>query len=180
MLCSLSLLYNIPLCASTTPELILPMMDSAILVISSFFQAVLLCYIFMCNSENKSTELYRVTLRDRIEVCRVCACSLLPDMVEKCFPRSCSNSWAHLQPSVPIPHWHLILSNHNFLLEVGWCDFNLKVSVFFFFLICLFLAVLGLHCCTRVFSSCSEQDCALVEVLGLPVVVASLIVQHGL
>ena len=35
------------------------MMDSAILVISGFFQAVLLFYIFMCNSEHKSTKLYR-------------------------------------------------------------------------------------------------------------------------
>ena len=38
--------------------------------------------------------------------------------------------------------------------------------------ICLFMAVLGLHCCTWAFSSCSKQ--------GLLIVVASLVSEHGL
>ena len=40
----------------------------------------------------------------------------------------------------------------------------------------LFLAVLGLHCCTRAFSGCT----ALHWVCGLLMVVTSLAVEHGL
>ena len=43
----------------------------------------------------------------------------------------------------------------------------------FFFLIYLFLAALGLHCCVRAFSSCGEQGLLLVAVRGLLIVVAS-------
>ena len=42
---------------------------------------------------------------------------------------------------------------------------------------CLFLAVLGLHCCVWAFSSRSERG---LPVQGLLVVVASLIADHGL
>ena len=49
----------------------------------------------------------------------------------------------------------------------------------FFFLINLFLAALGLCCCTRAFSGCSE--CGLLfAVRGLLIVVASLVVEHRL
>ena len=41
----------------------------------------------------------------------------------------------------------------------------------FFFFIYLFMAVLGLHCCTGF---------SLVVVLGLLIVVASLVAEHGL
>ena len=44
----------------------------------------------------------------------------------------------------------------------------------------LFLAVLGLHCCMRAFSSCGEQGLLFVEVRGLLIVVASLVAEHGL
>ena len=50
------------------------------------------------------------------------------------------------------------------------------VSGLFFF----FLAVLGLHCCTRAFSSCSEWGLLFVAVRGLLIAVASLVVEHGL
>ena len=43
-----------------------------------------------------------------------------------------------------------------------------------------FLAVLGLHCCTRAFSSCGEQGLLLVAVRGLLIAVASLVVEHRL
>ena len=43
----------------------------------------------------------------------------------------------------------------------------------------LFLAVLGLDCCTWNFSSCSEQGLLFVVVLGLLTAVASL-VERGL
>ena len=37
-----------------------------------------------------------------------------------------------------------------------------------------FLAVLGLHCCARAFSSCGERGLLFVAVRGLLIVVASL------
>ena len=51
---------------------------------------------------------------------------------------------------------------------------------FFKFLFYLFLAALGLHCCTRAFSSCGEQGLLLVAVRGLLMAVASLVAEHGL
>ena len=55
----------------------------------------------------------------------------------------------------------------------------------FFFFICLFylylfLAALGLCCCARAFSSCSERELLFVVVRGLLIAVASLVAEHGL
>ena len=44
----------------------------------------------------------------------------------------------------------------------------------------LFLAVLGLRCCARVFSSCGEPGLLFVAVRRLLIVVASLVAEHGL
>ena len=44
----------------------------------------------------------------------------------------------------------------------------------------VFLAALGLRCCTRAFSSCGERGLLLVAVRGLLIAVASLVVEHGL
>ena len=44
----------------------------------------------------------------------------------------------------------------------------------------LFLAVLGLCCCAWAFSSCGERGLFFVVVRGLLIVVASLVVEHGL
>ena len=44
----------------------------------------------------------------------------------------------------------------------------------------LFLAVLGLHCCVRAFSSCSEWGLLFVSVQGLLIAVVSLVAEHGL
>ena len=57
---------------------------------------------------------------------------------------------------------------------------ELDVCVCFFNLLFLFLAALGLRCCARAFSSCGEQGILFVEVCGLLIVVASLVVEHGL
>ena len=65
--------------------------------------------------------------------------------------------------------WPLELWENQFLL--------------FFFLykfIYLFLAALGLHCCMRAFSSCSERGPLFVAVRGLLIAVASLVVEYGL
>ena len=42
------------------------------------------------------------------------------------------------------------------------------------------MAALGLHCCVRAFSSCSERGLLFVAVRGLLIVVASLIAEYGL
>ena len=59
-----------------------------------------------------------------------------------------------------------------------------KVILFYLFFknkfIYLFLAVSGLRCCRRAFSSCGEQGLLFVEVRGLLFVVASLAAEHGL
>ena len=44
----------------------------------------------------------------------------------------------------------------------------------------LFLAALGLRCCTQVFFSCGKQGLLFVAVLRLHIAVASLVVEHGL
>ena len=51
---------------------------------------------------------------------------------------------------------------------------------FFFFLIYLFLAVLGLRCCVRAFSSCGVRGLLFIVVRGLLIEVASLVAEHGL
>ena len=50
----------------------------------------------------------------------------------------------------------------------------------FIYVIYLFLAVLGLCCCPRAFSSCSERGLLFVAVHRLHIAVASLVVDHGL
>ena len=65
---------------------------------------------------------------------------------------------------------------------------NSKLSDFFlsFFLfkkylfIYLFMAVLGLHCCTRAFSSCIKRGLLFVAVHMRLIAVASLVAEHGL
>ena len=62
-------------------------------------------------------------------------------------------------------------------------NMGVQVPFFFFFkehlFIYLFLAVLGLCCCTRAFSSCGEWGLLFVAVRGLLIVLAFL-VEHGL
>ena len=57
------------------------------------------------------------------------------------------------------------------------------MQVFFFFnlfILFLFLAALGLHCCTRAFSSCNEQGLLLVVVHKILIAVTSLVAEHWL
>ena len=54
-----------------------------------------------------------------------------------------------------------------------------KINLFIYLFI-LFLAVLGVWCCVRGFSSCSEPGLLFVAVRGLLIVVASLVAEHGL
>ena len=55
----------------------------------------------------------------------------------------------------------------------------LLINSTFFYFTSLFLGVLGLDCCARVFSSCGKQGLLFVEVHGLLLAAASL-VEHGL
>ena len=74
----------------------------------------------------------------------------------------------------------------NFYKEVISSDFAreyVKFVLFLikkFFLVNYFFATLGLCCCTRAFSSCSEQRPLLVAVHGLLIAEASLVVGQGL
>ena len=58
--------------------------------------------------------------------------------------------------------------------------------IFFIFIIIifntfvLFLAALGLRCCTRAVSGCGERGLLSLAVRGLLIAVASLIAEHGL
>ena len=56
----------------------------------------------------------------------------------------------------------------------------MKVFFKFILFIYLFMAALGLRCCTRTFSSCGERGLLFVVVRGFLIAVASLVVEHGL
>ena len=57
---------------------------------------------------------------------------------------------------------------------------NFFLNKFNYLYLFLFLAVLGLRCYARAFSSCGEQGLLFVAVCGLLIVVASLVAEHGL
>ena len=57
---------------------------------------------------------------------------------------------------------------------------NQKIYFYKFIYLFLFLAVLGLCCCARAFSSRGEQGLLFVAVLGLLIAVASLVAEHRL
>ena len=58
------------------------------------------------------------------------------------------------------------------------CNYFLFLSFCFF--IFYFLAVLGLRCCARAFSSCGERGLLFAAVHGFLIAVASLVAEHGL
>ena len=65
------------------------------------------------------------------------------------------------------------------LLGQRGIELNINTQHFKFFIIYLFLAVLGLPCCWWAFSGCSEQGLRLAAVHGLLIVVASLVTEPG-
>ena len=58
--------------------------------------------------------------------------------------------------------------------------FILVFILLFVYLFIYFLAVLGLHCCARAFSSFGERGLLFAVVRGLLIAVASLFAEHGL
>ena len=69
--------------------------------------------------------------------------------------------------------------NQLFVLLIFSIVFLFSVSFILFYLF-IFLAALGLHCCARAFSSCSERGLLFVVVHRLLIAVASLVVGHGI
>ena len=71
----------------------------------------------------------------------------------------------------------------SFTVAIFFFFFNIYLFILLFFKINLFiyfLAALGLRCCARAFSSCSERGLLFVAVHGLLIVVTSLVAEHGL
>ena len=62
----------------------------------------------------------------------------------------------------------------------GVISFCVILSYLFIYVFIYLLAALGLHCCLRAFSSCSERGLLFIVVRGLLIMVASLVVEHGL
>ena len=60
------------------------------------------------------------------------------------------------------------------LVGISFFFFNLFIFIY------IFLAALGLRCCAQAFSSCGKQGLLFVAVRRLLIVVASLVVEHGL
>ena len=59
-------------------------------------------------------------------------------------------------------------------------NFFFFFNLFYLFIYLFIWLLLGLRCCARAFSSCSKQGLLFVAVLRLLIVVASLVVEHGL
>ena len=74
---------------------------------------------------------------------------------------------------------NLEVKNVKLLCLVTFPPLLFSLFLFFKFYL-LFLAALGLRCCTRAFSSCGEQRLLFVAVRGLLIAVASLVAEHGL
>ena len=72
----------------------------------------------------------------------------------------------------------------NFFLSIIYSLNSLMVLIFkmslFFFLIYLFMAVLGLRFCARAFSSCGKRGPLFIAVCGPLTIVASLVAEHRL
>ena len=59
-------------------------------------------------------------------------------------------------------------------------DLHKKLFLYkFIYFIYLFLVVLGFHCCTQAFSSCSKWGLLFIAVRVFLIAVASLVVEHG-
>ena len=74
-----------------------------------------------------------------------------------------------------IKNWYPLGTNKQTKKSLFYLFFK-KIILFIY----LFLAVLGLHCCARTFSSCGERGLLFVVVRGLLIAVASLVAEHGL
>ena len=70
----------------------------------------------------------------------------------------------------------VLIKDDTFLDNIAEMNF----IYLFIYLFNLFLAVLGLCCCARAFSSCGERGLLFVAVHGFLIAVASLVAEHRL
>ena len=77
--------------------------------------------------------------------------------------------------NLPTCRYYLVFNNTG-----SWAPFWTHKSESEFLNFLIFLAALGLHCCTQAFSSGSERGLLFVVVFGLLIVVAFLVAEHGL
>ena len=77
---------------------------------------------------------------------------------------------------------YFLTSSTSLFYERNWHPDPDKIYIFLnkFIYLFLFLAVLGLRCCTRAFSSCSKRGLLFVAVRRFLIVVASLVAEHRL
>ena len=76
---------------------------------------------------------------------------------------------------------HMLIDNKCIVeKERSFFQFRLWPSIFVFYFIYLFLAALGLCCCTWAFSSCGRRGLLFVAVRGPLIAVASLVAEHRL
>ena len=71
------------------------------------------------------------------------------------------------------------ISSHTMLSRCV-CKVEIFKKNYFIILLILFLAALGLRCCTWASSSCGEQGLLFIAVRGLLIAVASLVAEHEL
>ena len=78
-----------------------------------------------------------------------------------------------------LPWLHMVFST----LCIPLCvllSFSFFLFLNLFIYLFYFLAVLGLRCCARTFSSCGKRGLLFAVVHGLLTAVASLVAEHGL
>ena len=80
-----------------------------------------------------------------------------------------------IRPNWPLPSFFFFFV--NFFIIVFCIHSILKFIYIVFY---LFLAALGLRCCTQAFSSYGERGLLFVAASGLLIAVASLVTEHGL
>ena len=111
--------------------------------------------------------------------------------VGKCIPRwwerttACGGESSNIYPiiyswSVNLRSWS---SNYPYTRTCTKVYTQLFTSALFFLFVCfiyLFLAVLGLRCCVRALSSCSQRGLLFLAVHMLLIAVASLVAEHRL
>ena len=113
------------------------------------------------SSENQETVRYKLCLKKLLSACL----GLFP------------GSWLPLCP------WALsllLLLDRGFHRGFGIWDFLSPLFFFFFLIIYLFMAVLGLRFWARVFSSCGKRGPLFIAVRGPLTIVASLVAEHRL
>ena len=79
-----------------------------------------------------------------------------------------------------MPEGTILLRGYQQFVLVIYCHIDKTLLFVCNLFIYLFLAVLGLRCCTQAFSSCGKQELLFIVVHRLLTAVASLVAEHGL